>query len=692
MSSQDRTYTIQIRINADVAGGAEAISVLDDLQAKASGSAIPLEAAVDALKQMGSVDVDPTIINDVTDALNKMGSVNVDPTNQGILGLDDALDKLTKGNKKSVVTGLTDSILGLASGDASRGLAGLAKSIYSFTAAIPNPAVVLGASLAIGVLADIFRHFAGGSDEATDSLNEFGETLDEEMARLESWAKSQIEWEGIKNGNEALRKDFDLVKSTAETAKKAIDTLFGARAKAEESGLRAKAKAAEEAGDETTAAQLKSAADILEKKREIVQQNLRILTAQAEIAAQEERAAKAAENYQKLMPLKEELQERMDIFAYRIEAWTGNPRAYMDENIRADILKKLESRIASIENKLAMVKMTGWDKIPGEPWVNEDTLASLKEYSESIKNFNALEQALNEASAAAEKAFSESTAEAIKAHDAQIAANAQLKAWREELALATKEMDPEIVRQAEAQAEAMAGAIAKIVEGTKGLSIDNVDAIATQVAEANTSIDLVTTSVSEAVAKLRAIYDEMWMHEGAAADLEPMLEQARKYREVIDIMGTSADQQSIGAPDDVMAAIRENWQRMGREVAEGAASASETAAGAAGAAASEIVASSSSSAQLIDASGKKISASLGNLANETVKGGDKFVAVAAEIGQTTERGMGLMIQGANAMAAAGNYFSSTAEALLARMKDVESVALMAQAKANRSLQQIEAMR
>lgn len=632
--SQERTYTIQIKLNADVAGGAEAAAVLDDLQAKAGGAAIPIDDAARALSGMASVDVKPA--------------------KDGLASLGGAIDKLSREDSRGTVTGLTEAILGLASGNTAQGLSGVSRAMYYLTNAIPNPVVILGASLAIGALVSVFKSLWQGSDDATESLNDFGETLDEEMDRLEKWAKSNLEWEGIKNGNEKLRADFDLVKSTAENAQKAIENLFSVRSKAEESDLRTKAKAAEEAGDEATASQLTAAADLLEKKRELVNQNLRIIALEAEIAAQQERAAKAAEIYQEKMRLAEQMQSRMEKIGQRVEDRTGSPNAHTVDETRQEIFASLQAEIKTLEAKQAALSMQGGGTIPGEPWLDMTYItASLEEartFAEELKNYEQILADAKDATKTAKDAQTKSNSEATKAADAQILATTQLKAWREELVRAAKDADPEVARQAEAQASKMASAMADIIERANGLSVQDIDGIAASVTDAVTAIDLVTTDVSEAISRLKEVFDEIYASE-TGQDIQPLIDQARAFREVIDTLGTVEQQTSVGTVEDALANLRQLRELRG-ELEEGS---------------SEVEQGAATAATAIRASTAQFGTALS-------QGGDELVKAAQSLDTKANIGLDNMKASANALASAMSYFSSTASSML---RQIEAVARMA---------------
>lgn len=632
--SQERTYTIQIKLNADVAGGAEAAAVLDDLQAKAGGAAIPIDDAARALSGMASVDVKPA--------------------KDGLASLGGAIDKLSREDSRGTVTGLTEAILGLASGNTAQGLSGVSRAMYYLTNAIPNPFVILGASLAIGALASVFKFLWQGSDDATESLNDFGETLDEEMDRLEKWAKSNLEWVGIKNGNQKLREDFDLVKSTAENAQKAIENLFNSRSTAEESDLRAKAKTAEEAGDEALAAQLTAAADLIEKKRELVQQNLRIIALEAEIAAQNERAVKAAENYQEKMRLSEQMQGRMENISQLVEARTGSPNAHTVDETRQAIINVLQAPIKTLEAQQATLSVQGGGTIPGQPWLDMPSVtAALEEaraFAEDLKNYEQIVADAKDASKTAKDAQAESNAAATKAADAQILANTQLKAWREELVRAAKDADPEVASQAAAQASEMAGAMADIIERAQGLSVQDIEGIAASVTDAVTAIDLVTTDVSEAISKLKGVFGEIYASD-TGQDIQPLIDQARAFREVIDTLGTVEQQTSIGTVEDVIANLRQLRELRG-ELEDGASEVEQGAASAADA----------------------IRSATGQFGTALSQGGDELVRAAQSLDTKANIGLENMKASANALSSAMSYFSSTASSML---RQIEAVARMA---------------
>ena len=171
-------------------------------------------------------------------------------------GLTAALSALSPEKSKNLVNGLTQALMGLGSGDLSSGLAGVAKTIFNFASVIPLPGVAPVLAGAVGLIAGYYKFIGDSTDEPKRKLNEFGLTVDEEMERLESWAKSEFEWEGIKTANAAVRADFDLLKASADAALAGVLGVFNAQSSARLSSLQREASAAEAAGDAPRAAAL----------------------------------------------------------------------------------------------------------------------------------------------------------------------------------------------------------------------------------------------------------------------------------------------------------------------------------------------------------------------------------------------------------------------------------------------------
>lgn len=672
---KSRKYTIQIELQSTTAGGEEVIGLLDDLKKKAGGAAIPLDELKQAMEGIGKADTSAAAddLKNVADALNDVAQANVSSTTGQVGDLSEAIGDLSAGGARGTVAGLSAAIKGLADGDIMQSLGSLSNVLYSISNALPTPGVAIGIAAAIAAISTAYKYLSEDAAESKRALNEFGETLDEEMARMESYANSTFEWYNLLEANKQVRADFGLVKGAAEAALTAIDKLYAARSKTEESSLRSQADAAERAGNESLAAQFRSAADQLEKKRDLVQQNLRVLALQQQIEQTEKRLATESDNYNKKLAEAEKLIARQNELFAEIERRTGNidatvPGSKSTENLVSAMETRLSRASQTSEKDVAYLERTGSPDAAAMRGLYEE-IPKLTEFIQELKNLKAIVDDATAAADEAKKAQDESNTEAVQAAQELIKAKAQLKEWTEQLNESNRAVSSAISDSALAQAKQQIGSVTDMLTTMEGLSIGNVDEITQAVADTVQSIDLATTSVPAAIERLKEIYAEMWAAD-QGSDLSNLLEDARRIREVIDVLGTAADQQTIGTPDEVVASIQNYWEQIKESAKVGATDTAES----------------------LDAAGKTIIESMGKLGAGAVEGGNHLVETATRMDATARQGMEKLNQGASNMAAAINHFASVTEAILRSLSTLNARVAAADVAAARALSQIENMR
>lgn len=558
-----------------------------------------------------------------------------DPKNaEGLSWLKDALGGFTKhldglkdGEQRAVIAGITSALRGMGSGDITRSLGGLASALFSVTQALPLPGAGALVAASVGIVVGLYKTLRTQLRETQEEVNVFGETLDEEMERLAAWSEAELEWAGIRAGNEKLRKDFDSLKSTVENARSAIENLYSTRAAAEEAALRRKAKEAEAAGDQELAAQHAAAADLVAKKHELISANQRVLEIEQDIAAEQERQIKAAAAYEAIINHRKELAARLEALADVAEWRTGKADAFGDPAYRRKMLESDMSMMRGMEAQQAALRQGARTGVPEPDWAAqvaalEKQLVGYRKRVEDLKNFDALIEEYSNAVENASKAQAESNAEARKSAEALILANSKLKAYREELEAMERAADPEIARQAKAQAEAMAEAVNKISESAKNLSMGDAEGLAQYVESAGSSIGGITMSISEASERLAEIYERMQGFK-QESDVSWLMEQAQSLYDIINAFGSAADKSAISTPDEIFSAIRENWNRVSEAIEDGAGSA-----GAKSAAAAE------SAARSIEAGGDKIATSI----QKVRRASDDAAAEAIRAGTTIAKG------------------------------------------------------
>lgn len=650
--SQERTYTIQIRMSADTAGGAEAAAVLEHLEQRSAQAGVSLKDFLNSVGQMPG---------DGTQALSEAG--------KGMNDVGDGADKMSKADAKNLILGLRTSIAGLASGNPEQALGGVASGLARVTSSLPSAAIA-GAAAAATIA--IVRVIANLVEASKADLNALGETVDEEMARLEAWAAQDFEFSGLVKSFDAVDNRMAQSQKAADTLKAALDAIFKSKEESQLSEMERQAKAAEDSGD-------KEGAEA--KRQQIEQQKILNETISTLVAIETKRADDAAAKVglQESAAALREIQEKSEATNQRLEEIRAlleerglrgreqDPESNAFKSLFSKIYKQAESDPfkAYYASKYGTEGDMGFslEEFQEEAKASRDLLGKLKEFINLSVVADKQTTETDKKQDEYDRAYS-STADSANQLNAEIAAlETRLGALKSQL----KDTDFATAQEkAFRQIEAIADALQRGVDDP-GTDPEQIWANASDNIEA---FKVVTASVPEAMANLKKIYDEWWTTAQSEADFQPLLDQARKLDEVIRILGTPADQQAIGSPEEVMASIRDNWQRLGQAVADGAQAASDTA----------------------EAAGQRIAESIGRVGAEVAKGGDKFVAVAAKIDSDASRGMSLMSQGANSMAAAVGHFSSTAESMLRQMASVAAMAAEAERKAALALQQISALR
>lgn len=636
----ERTYVIKIRMDADGTGGDQSIRMLQDLADKSAAAGVPLDELVQKLKDMGAAD-----------------------TGKAKEGLDDlggSIDNISKRQARQVLFGLRDGINAIVSGNPEQALNGVASGLSSISSAIPSPVVAAMAGVAIVVVADAISYLV---DSGKEKVNELGLTVDEEMARLESWANSDLEFDSLVKAFDGVEGKISQTQKMADTLKNTLDLIFKARQDNAYAGLEERAAGMEQSGDAEGAAAIREQIEGLKLLDETIKT---LVTIEAKKASGEVQRSGLSEQLSKLEEIREKQRAAAAALEKAVELLNnaGLKGANLDPNSEEfkDLLKK--TLYASTRNPETLAfnanaspsmdrAMTAADFIPG--------IEAAKELLSALQNYSDLKGQSEEMTASLNTDEEKYAKDASDLGAALVLLNGEVKALELQLKSYRDKLTPEAFGVAESRAAAQSDAIrAGVSSGT------DPDQIAAEAQKRVETIDLATMSADEAFEKLKAIYAEMWALE-AGADLGPALEQAQKFRQVIDAFGTAAQQQSISTPAEVGESIRQHWARMGETVKQGA----ETAAGD------------------MDAGAARVAQAAGAVGQEVVKGGERFVQAATQVESTTSAGMQKFMTAAGSMATAAGIFSDTAERMIRLASSALAKAEAAERKAGLALQQIE---
>ena len=348
--------------------------------------------------------------------------------------------------------------------------------------AIPIPGAAIGLSLAEIAISGVLKAIrSDASDTAETFRNEFGETLDEEMARLEAWANSQINWDNIKAANASLRADFDLVKSTAESTQRAIESLFEARIASQVAGLRGEAEKAAAAGDTSRATDLRAQAEQLKQYEELVKLNVSLTVAKSDLDALRVQADSQAQSYRSIEEATRQSAERLEALKQQIVDRTGNIDATVpgsQESIA--LLTKIESRLARAESlnekTVQYLERTGSPDAAGFRALFED-IPNMRQLLDDLRNLDQITNDAADKEAALAKEREASNETAVKLAQEMSDASVQIDILQAQLKDLATAAGPDQAARAAEQAQLMTSQMADSMEAMAELSIDNAEKI-----------------------------------------------------------------------------------------------------------------------------------------------------------------------------------------------------------------------
>lgn len=532
--ANDIDIKIGIRTEGDTSGAEAVDKAIAEIKTSAEAAAKAAGNAASESAQAAGTAAERAAaeVQKLRDEINKKADSG--GVTDAIGDLDKATDSLADGKKRAAVNGFSKALEGLAKGDIAGGMRGVATSLFSLADAIPIPGAAIAFSLALTGVAAAWKAFGPEADDARKSVNEFGLTLDEEMQRLEAWANAEIEWGNIKEANESLRKDFDLVTSTAKSTQKAIEAMFSARIQSETSGLRGDADKAEASGDVERAADLRAKAVQLEQYEELVNVNVALRTNQFEYDELSLKTRMLQENFDRTKEEAEATANRLGELKTKLEE-QGNStwdQLVAEKDTRVKLAEQLTKEIAERERLMAKLEVIESQR----HWTEKDTpypddkgfvgmrgtvgdikqdFADIPSLKILIQDLNILEEIVRDSAekeAELVKQREESNAAATKMAQEMVAAKVQIETLEIKLKDLANAAGPEQAAKAADHAQLMTSQMADAMEAMHELTIENAE----QVIAVATAAATGAVAVSSDLATAKTAYEESAKQMGEA--------------------------------------------------------------------------------------------------------------------------------------------------------------------------------
>lgn len=539
--ANDVDVKIGIQVDANTAGAEAAKNAIDGVKSAAEQAATAGQNAVNAAEQ-------------AVDAI----SADMAGVNSSVDSLLDSLSGLTRRDAAGVLNGISSALRGIYSGDVSTGLAGAATGLSSLARALPNPAVAIGLSVGIGLIVKAFESFQPPVRE----LNEFGETLEEERARLDKISKENVKWSGISDGLDAVKAKFDEANQAAQALLSATESIFSAKNSAAISALKRQADTAEKSGDAEGAAKLQAEAERIGQIDELVKVGLKIQESQI---AQASELKRISDSKQALMAAQQAAQEQKDKVSAiedEVVGRTGNmDAARVGSKAYDGLIQSLQARLEKAESitepSISYAERTGNPMAAGLRALKDDE-PSVRELIESLKNLQDENQKLKDRTADTEKKYADIL-------DSSGQALIKLKANEKALKLSQGELSqafgPEVSEAAAKQVQAMMDVNQSFLEGLTATGNTAQDVIGL-VDAAVADISSVSMRAETAAEQLKQAIARMWDSESSQA-LDAAQQDAQKYRDVLDAIGSSAQTSGSPNPAEVRQSIEETRAAFG---------------------------------------------------------------------------------------------------------------------------------
>lgn len=344
---------------------------------------------------------------EIADNIKKLTDLKLQGPKKEVDDLNGSLLDLSNEKMRSGVDGVTGALNGMLSGDLQGGLLGLSKSIMAISSVIPLP----GAAAAVGLAAlGIAKAWDAIKDKTEATVNEMGETVDEEFARIKRVAEQNIQIDGLKNASAAIEAEFGKVERLTETVGDSLRKVFNSAYTFQIASLKEQLEAAGLGTDQKE--QIQKQIDRMSKEQELVNNTLAL-----------DRLKKQLENNLEIAKLEQDaIQRRLaaaDASIAEMAALRGSAKdagvsgdamydSATSEAIRAEAIKDLAKQIEKLGERLLQERSGQGGSLPGQQQYAENIakfeqkIQGLEDLKAQLLNFNAIAQ--READALAYKA------------------------------------------------------------------------------------------------------------------------------------------------------------------------------------------------------------------------------------------------------------------------------------------------
>lgn len=471
--ANDIDVKIGITTQGDASGAKAVDKALDEVKQSAQEAA---SAAGDAAAQ--AADKAAQAADKATAEVKELAAeMAKDPGTGGLsdaIGdLDQKTTSLSDEKKKAGVAGLSRALEGLARGDIATGVGGAAEALFQMAQAIPIPGAAIGLSLAGIAISGVLKAIRSDASETAETFrNEFGETLDEEMARLEAWSNVEMEWAGIKTANENIIKDFSSVVAAAAATRQAIEMIFSANIGSQVAGLQREKQQAVESGDKEKVAEIDRQVEQLRQYEELVKLNTSIVEEKAKLEELKVRIEEQAEAARKTAEAAEAGKQELIDLKEKITALWGNSDATRPGSIaQKELISSLQSKADYAgEEASRLAQINGYENVAAARRLEED---SLRKLVAEISGLSDKIDLVADQEATLAKTREESNEAAKQLQQEYTAVKAQIEALEIQLKELATAAGPDVAGQAAEQAAYMTEATTKILEDMETLVIED---------------------------------------------------------------------------------------------------------------------------------------------------------------------------------------------------------------------------
>jgi|GEM_PF-6504856 hypothetical protein len=295
-----------------------------------------------------------------------------------VKGLADSIDTLSPDKAKGSINGLTQAVLGLASGNTTQGLEGLARSLGDLAALIPMPGVEILVGVAVAGIVGAWKILKDDAGETSRALNEFGDTVEAEMVYLEEWANAQINFTNLQKAISTVKGEFESAKKVTDAFAKSALAALNVKTSGETSDLRQQADSARASGDEASAMAYEEEAKRKELIAQIAQEKFELDELEGQIQLQKESIKLQVEALNDLKSKNREIIESFETLKGKSVEWTGNVDAAFGGEPTKKLVAAIQAEIAAREKAMKSVEFVDSQRHPlSRPLSDQDTLVGI---------------------------------------------------------------------------------------------------------------------------------------------------------------------------------------------------------------------------------------------------------------------------------------------------------------------------